>query len=67
MNNTKPMRYFIERELSDSKVFDDAQSMHSRWVQQYFQSMKYIFNEVYCEFYIQYAYLSNLFILFYSK
>lgn len=47
------MRSFIERELDDSRVFDDAQSMHSRWVQQY-QSMKFIFNEVYCEFYIQY-------------
>ncbi|CAG8541281.1 7953_t:CDS:2, partial [Funneliformis caledonium] len=34
INNTGTMRSFIEKELNDSKVFVDAQSMHSRWVSQ---------------------------------
>ncbi|RGB41839.1 hypothetical protein C1646_738849 [Rhizophagus diaphanus] len=45
INNTKTMRYFIEGELDDSRVFDDAQSMHSRWVQQY-QNYHNIFMKV---------------------
>ncbi|GES81504.1 DNA-dependent protein kinase catalytic subunit [Rhizophagus clarus] len=45
INYTTPMRVFIERELNDSKVFEDAQSMHSRWVQQY-QTYQKMFMEV---------------------